>query len=81
MQTQWLVSGAHYQKTDEAWLRNMDKHQQEIMPLFEETYGKDNALKWWVYWRIFYMACAELWGYKNGNEWMVSHYLFEKTKR
>lgn len=81
MQTQWLVSGAHYQKTAEAWLRNMDKHQQEIMPLFEETYGKDNALKWWVYWRIFYMACAELWGYKNGNEWMVSHYLFEKTKR
>lgn len=81
MQTQWLVSGAHYQKTAEAWLRNMDKHQQEIMPLFEQAYGKENALKWWVYWRIFYMACAELWGYKNGNEWMVSHYLFEKTKR
>ena len=81
MQTQWLVSGTHYQKTSEAWLQNMDKHQQEIMPLFEETYGKDNALKWWVYWRIFYMACAELWGYKNGNEWMVSHYLFEKTKK
>ena len=81
MQTQWLVSGAHYQKTAEAWLQNMDKHQQEIMPLFEQTYGKENALKWWVYWRIFYMACAELWGYKGGNEWMVSHYLFEKTKK
>jgi cyclopropane-fatty-acyl-phospholipid synthase len=74
----WRVSGMHYHKTSEAWLRNMDRHRKEIMPLFEETYGKEHALKWWVYWRIFYMACAELWGYNNGNEWMVSHYLFEK---
>lgn len=74
----WRVNGTHYQKTSEAWLVNMDRHKKEIMLLFEETYGKENATKWWVYWRIFYMACAELWGYNNGNEWMVSHYLFEK---
>jgi cyclopropane-fatty-acyl-phospholipid synthase len=81
VQNQWQVNGMHYEKTAEAWLQNMDKHKKEIMPLFEQTYGKENALKWWVYWRIFYMACAELWGYKHGDEWMVSHYLFEKTKR
>jgi cyclopropane-fatty-acyl-phospholipid synthase len=74
----WHVSGMHYSKTSEAWLQNMDKHKKEIMPLFEETYGKDQALKWWVYWRIFYMACAELWGYNKGEEWIVSHYLFTK---
>lgn len=74
----WHVSGLHYSKTAEAWLRNMDRHKAEIMPLFENTYGKDQALKWWVYWRIFYMACAELWGYNQGEEWMVSHYLFTK---
>lgn len=73
----WFVNGMHYSKTSEAWLQNMDKHKAEIIPLFEKTYGKENALKWWVYWRIFYMACAELWGFKNGNEWMVSHYLFK----
>jgi cyclopropane-fatty-acyl-phospholipid synthase len=72
----WHVSGMHYSKTSEAWLQNMDKHKSRIMPLFENTYGKDQALKWWVYWRIFYMACAELWGYNNGDEWIVSHYLF-----
>lgn len=49
------------------------------MPIFENTYGKDQALKWWVYWRIFFMACAELWGFEQGEEWMVSHYLFHKT--
>jgi len=75
----WHVSGIHYQKTAEAWLRNMDRHKEKILPLFEQTYGKDEAEKWRVYWRIFFMACAELWGYKHGSEWMVSHYLFVKT--
>ena len=78
IQNHWHVNGKHYSKTSEAWLKNMDLHKKEIMPLFEQTYGKDQALKWWVYWRIFYMACAELWGYNNGEEWMVSHYLFNK---
>ena len=75
----WRVSGTHYSKTSEAWLANMDKHKAEIFPLFETTYGKGQATKWWVYWRIFFMACAELWGYKNGEEWFVSHYLFKKA--
>jgi cyclopropane-fatty-acyl-phospholipid synthase len=74
----WQLSGSHYGKTSEAWLQNMDKHKKEIIPLFETTYGKGQAIKWWVYWRIFYMACAELWSYKGGEEWIVSHYLFKK---
>ena len=78
IQNHWHVSGMHYSKTSEAWLQNMDKHKAQIMPLFEKTYGAGNAVKWWVYWRIFYMACAELWKYNNGEEWIVSHYLFNK---
>lgn len=77
----WRINGMHYSKTAEAWLKNMDTNKNKIIPLFEETYGKDHALKWWVYWRIFFMACAELWGYNNGEEWIVSHYLFKKVKR
>jgi cyclopropane-fatty-acyl-phospholipid synthase len=76
---QWIVNGLHYHKTSEAWLRNMDNHKNEIRPLFEATYGKQQALKWWVYWRIFYMSCSELWGYNKGEEWMVCHYLFKRT--
>lgn len=76
----WHVNGTHYGKTAEAWLKNMDSHKVEIMPIFEETYGKGQALKWWVYWRVFYMACAELWNFNDGNEWMVSHYLFHNPQ-
>ena len=74
----WNVSGQHYQKTAEAWLANMDKHEEQIRPLFAETYGPDQTKRWWAYWRVFFMACAELWGYREGNEWLVSHYLFAK---
>ncbi|MBI2270026.1 MAG: class I SAM-dependent methyltransferase [Bacteroidetes bacterium] len=77
----WRVSGIHYSKTAEAWLKNMDSNKNKIMPLFEQTYGNNQALKWWVYWRVFFMSCAELWGYNNGNEWMVSHYLLKKVRR
>ncbi|MEO8018942.1 MAG: class I SAM-dependent methyltransferase [Pseudomonadota bacterium] len=74
----WQVPGWHYSLTSEAWLQNMDRHRADLMPLLASTYGGPQALRWWVYWRVFFMACAELWGYDGGREWLVSHYLFEK---
>ncbi|WP_316750909.1 SAM-dependent methyltransferase [Pedobacter gandavensis] len=75
----WVVNGTNYAKTAEAWLKNMDGHQQEIMLLLKERYAdEEEALKCWVYQRLFYMSCAELFGYNEGNEWMVCHYLFKK---
>ena len=70
------MNGQHYEKTSNAWLANMDAHRAEIWPLYGQTYGADQAKRWWAYWRVFYMACAELWGYHEGNEWIVSHYRF-----
>jgi cyclopropane-fatty-acyl-phospholipid synthase len=80
IENHWRVNGTHYQKTAEAWLQNMDANEAEIRPLFAQTYGADNETRWWVYWRVFYMACAELWGYRGGEEWMVSHYLFSNKR-
>ena len=76
----WAVDGRHYQKTSEAWLQNMDRNRGDILALFTKVYGYEAALKWFVRWRIFFMACAELWGYDGGKEWIVSHYLFESSK-
>lgn len=73
----WRVSGMHYHRTAEAWLQRMDANREEILKIFAETYGAEQALKWFSYWRIFFMSCAELWGYNGGREWFVSHYLFK----
>ena len=78
IENHWCVNGSHYQKTAEAWLVNMDAHRQEIWTIFQQTYGPENTQKWWAYWRVFYLSCAELWGYQSGNQWLVSHYLFRK---
>ena len=72
----WNVCGRHYGQTAEHWLQNMDTHEPEIRQIFRDTYGAGNETKWWVYWRVFYLACAELWNFRGGNEWLVSHYLF-----
>jgi cyclopropane-fatty-acyl-phospholipid synthase len=74
----WRVSGEHYRRTAEAWLQNMDRHAVEVRPLLAATYGAQQMTRWWVYWRVFFMACAELWGFRGGEEWLVSHYLFRK---
>jgi cyclopropane-fatty-acyl-phospholipid synthase len=74
----WRWNGSHYEKTANAWLKNMDAHRDELLPLFEEVYGQGNATMWWSRWRIFFMACAELFGHDKGQEWFVGHYLFEK---
>ena len=64
--------------TANAWLVNMEKHREEIWPILESTYGHEHAGLWWMRWRIFFMACAELFGYDDGQQWWVSHYLFER---
>jgi cyclopropane-fatty-acyl-phospholipid synthase len=74
----WTVEGSHYQKTAEAWLANLDARRQDILPILDETYGKARTLRWYRRWRMFFMACAELWGYAHGQEWLVSHYRFKK---
>ena len=74
----WRVSGGHYQKTAERWLQNLDANREKILPLLKNTYGESEHKKWWAYWRVFFMACAELWGTRGGSEWMVSHYRFRR---
>ena len=74
----WRWDGSHYARTAEAWLSNMDARRATLWPVIAQTYGADNAAVWWTRWRLFFMACAELFGYANGNEWWVSHYLFER---
>ena len=74
----WRWDGTHYQRTAEAWLRNMDEQRDALMPLFERSYGPESAGVWWMRWRLFFMSVAELFGWADGQQWWVSHYLFDK---
>jgi len=78
IESSWRLSGTHYERTSLAWLKKMDSNKDEIMKVFSNSYGKENASIWFQRWRIFFMACEVLFGYSNGTEWGVSHYRFEK---
>ncbi len=73
----WRWNGRHYQRTANAWLENIDRSRSEILELFSRFYpGSDPKVRL-QRWRIFMMACAELWGFADGEEWLVGHYLLE----
>ena len=57
----------------------MTANRDTILPILESTYGAGEAHRWWMRWRLFFMACAELFGYQHGQQWWVSHYLFERA--
>jgi len=77
----WRWNGLHYRDTANAWLGNMDRQRDRLWPLLGSVYGKQHTQQWWMRWRIFFMACAELFGYEDGREWWVSHYLFENPDK
>lgn len=74
----WRWDGRHYERTLNAWLANLDDRQDQIMPILADTYGAKDAAIWLQRWRIFFMACAELFGYEEGQQWWINHYLFER---
>ena len=69
----WHWPGTHYQRTAEAWLNNLDANRDTLLPILRDVYGPEHAERWLQRWRIFFMACAELFGFRNGTEWGVVH--------
>jgi cyclopropane-fatty-acyl-phospholipid synthase len=74
----WHWPGTHYQRTANAWLANLDARRSDAMKTLAACYGTAQARRWLHRWRVFFMACAELWGYAGGDEWGVSHYRLAK---
>jgi cyclopropane-fatty-acyl-phospholipid synthase len=79
IEQRWLLPGHHYEKTSNHWLANQDANRDEVMAVLERAYGKADAARWHQRWRIFWMSCAELFGYQAGNQWLVAHYRFRKS--
>ena len=78
LETRWRWSGEHYAKTSECWLENLDRAKSEVIPIFEKEMTPEESMRMFHRWRIFFLACAETFGFAKGQEWWVSHYLFRK---
>lgn len=80
VQGHWRVNGTHYEKTSNGWLAYLDNAWKsgKLQPVLKDAYGEGKEREWYVNWRLFFLACAELWGLDKGSEWIVSLYLFEK---
>jgi cyclopropane-fatty-acyl-phospholipid synthase len=72
----WRWDGTHYERTANAWLANLDARRPEVWRALVQAYGAERAGLWWMRWRLFFMSCAELFGFDRGRQWWVSHYLF-----
>lgn len=79
IERRWLYSGEHYARTARGWLDNLDQGRRPVRAVMREAYGDDAAL-WQQRWRIFFMACEELFGFDRGRQWLVGHFLFRKAR-
>lgn len=72
----WRWDGTHYARTAEAWVANTDRQRPQVRAALAEAYGEAGVALWWTRWRLFFLSCAELFGYDRGQQWWVAHYLF-----
>jgi cyclopropane-fatty-acyl-phospholipid synthase len=72
----WDVNGTHYAKTARAWLENLDQTRSALPSLLDGADAPASADVQIERWRVFFMACEELWNYRGGREWYVQHALF-----
>jgi cyclopropane-fatty-acyl-phospholipid synthase len=79
LEQRWSLPGTHYQRTAEAWLANHDRQRDAVRAVLAAAYGSAQAARWDQRWRMFWMACAELFGYRDGVEWQVAHYRFARA--
>lgn len=77
----WSLGGAHYARTLEEWLLRLDARRQEALDVFAGNFDAAGAARQVQRWRLFLLACAELFAYRGGREWFVSHYLFRRAAR
>jgi cyclopropane-fatty-acyl-phospholipid synthase len=78
VEAEWTWNGDHYRRTAEAWVANLDRRRNEVLRILAGAYGPAEARRRYGRWRIFFVACAEMFGTLDGNEWMVVHFRLKR---
>jgi cyclopropane-fatty-acyl-phospholipid synthase len=76
----WQVGGTHYAHTCRRWLENLDRNRAAVAELFAQVYGPGDVNRRIQRWRMFFMACEELFAFNGGDEWFVAHVLMEPAR-
>ncbi len=79
----WAVDGGHYHKTLEAWLQRLDARREEAMAILSQGYAGESQEQIGVRlqrWRMFIMACSELFRYGGGRDWHVAQYRLQRRE-
>jgi cyclopropane-fatty-acyl-phospholipid synthase len=80
LEERWALDGRHYSRTARAWRENLENERDAIVRLFRAAHGRE-AERWYHRWRLFFLACEELFAYDDGSEWLVGHYRFAPRDR
>lgn len=78
LEQQWNWNGEHYRRTSNHWAQRLDQQRGELESLLDSIYGQKQGRRWLNRWKMFFLACAELFGLDDGKEWFVSHYRFRQ---
>jgi len=76
LESRWGMNGEHYARTLGGWLERLDARQDEALAILETVYGRKKAKRALGTWRLFLISTEQIWRWNNGEDWMVSHYLF-----
>ncbi len=79
LQDRWVVNGTHYAKTLVAWLAQLDARTGEALALLRSQGRTERQARVLLGgWRLFLLSTDEIWGHRDGDAWLVSHYLMGK---
>lgn len=77
LESRWRVNGRHYALTCRDWLINLDRRRDAVIRSLDKGTNPESANRQFQRWRMFVMACEELFGWNDGEEWFVGHYLLK----
>jgi cyclopropane-fatty-acyl-phospholipid synthase len=78
---QWWLDGTHYAKTLQAWLDRLDADPDGCRDALAAGDDPTPPRRQLARWRLFLLANIGTWGYRDGTEFGVGHYLFSNPTR